>query len=82
MSKQTSLASTLVSRRHLERVRADARPRLNAKGAIRRTTLELCDGSRTFDEIVTAVLERHRAVLRTRERAVALVAGWLRGHLQ
>jgi protein arginine N-methyltransferase 1 len=79
VAQQTSLASTLIGKTHLHGTAAGARPTLSTKGIVRRTILELCDGSRTFDDIVDELRARQVCVLGTRERSVELVAAVLKG---
>jgi protein arginine N-methyltransferase 1 len=50
-----------------------SRPALTERGVARRTILELCDGTRTLDEIEAAVFARHRALFASREEAAVFV---------
>ena len=64
----------LLSSEELKRTRPDFVPRLSPAGQARRTTLELCDGTRCRSAIEEEVFNPHRDVLRSSEDAAAFVA--------
>lgn len=51
-----------------------ARPRLSARGAARRTALDLCDGSRTVQEIESALRHAYPEILSSDAQASAFLA--------
>lgn len=75
--KQTSLPTSLLSRRQVLQTSGEHRPVLSRRGRLKRYILELCDEQRTIDQIINAVHERYGEDLHSRERASELVIGTL-----
>lgn len=63
-----------LSRERLQRARLDQRLRLSAGGRLRVTALELCDGSRTLEDVARELRERYPERLATEAEALRYVS--------
>lgn len=72
--RHSTINGMLLSREDMRAHAPGRRPRLTARGAARRSILELCDGLRTTTEIEREVYERHRDLFRNSGEAQAFVA--------
>lgn len=75
--KQTTLPSNLLNRRDLLQTSTDHVPVLTRRGIMKRYILELSDGERSLDRIISAVHERYGDDGYSRERIAELVIGTL-----
>lgn len=71
---QSTWKGMLPTREILTRTRDGAVPVLTARGAARKSVLDLCDGTRRVDEIEQALFERHRDLFASPSDAAVFAA--------
>jgi hypothetical protein len=74
VERHSTLRGMLIAREQLRSADPALRPRLTARGEGRRTILELCDGTRTLQQIEQGVFERHRDLFASLADAEVFVA--------